>query len=269
MDILTVMGYSFMQRALVAGSCIAVACALLGVFLVLKRFSLIGDGLAHVTFGTVALGLLLRVSPLYVSIPVVVASSLGILRLTQKGSLFGDTAIGIVSASGMAIGIFLASVAGGFNVDLFDYLFGNILTISFREVVIAGVLCAVIIGTIRLFYHELVSVSFDEEYAATTGIKAGQMNKILIVLTAITVVLAMKIVGVLLVSSLLIFPAATSLQVARSFHRALAVASGVGIFSVVAGILVSFFLNLPSGATIVLVNLVLFTAALLGKRIIP
>jgi zinc transport system permease protein len=262
MELLQALHYGFLQRALLASAFIAILCATLGIFLVLKRFSLIGDGLAHVAFGAIALGLLLRMYPLYVSIPVVMLSSVWILKLSEKGRLFGDTAIGIVSASGISIGVLLASCAGGFNVDLFSYLFGNILAISRLEVAISIVLSLGVLALIKVFYYDLLSVTFDEEYAHVSGIKVKRINTMLILLTALTVVLAIRIVGTMLVSSLLIFPAAVALQLSLSFAATILCASLVAVGTVLAGIVFSFIFDLPTGAAIVLLNLLLLIAAM-------
>jgi zinc transport system permease protein len=260
------LSYGFVQRALLAGSFISVLCAVLGIFLVLRRFSLIGDGLAHVTFGSVALGLFLRVYPFYVAVPITVLSSLGILKLTEKTRLFGDAAIGIVSSFGVASGILLASMAGGFNVDLFGYLFGNILSITPGEVAISVILCIIAITLVKIFYHDLVSVTFDEECARASGIKTKRINQALVVLTAVTVVLAMKIVGIILVSSLLIFPAATALQLARSFRQAIICAVISSLVSVFLGTIISFMLNMPTGASIVMTNFIFFMASFIYRK---
>ena len=268
MDLIDFLGYSFIQRGLIAGSFIALLCASLGVLLVLRRLSLIGDGLAHVTFGSVALGLFLRVSPLYVSIPVVMASALGILKLTEKARVYGDAAIGMVSAIGIAAGILIANLAGGFNIDLFSYLFGNILAISTADVFVSIALALVVLGVIILFYHELFSVSFDEEFAETTGIDTEKINVMLVLLTAVTVVLAMKVVGIMLTSALLIIPAITAFQIARGFKNSMIVASIVAMLSVVAGISLSFFLNLPTGSTIVVMNFAFFLITLIWNKLV-
>ncbi len=266
------LGYGFIQRALVAGSLIAVLCAVLGVFLVLRRLSLIGDGLAHVTFGSVALALFLRVSPLYVtiaSIPLVLLSSLGILRLSDKARMYGDAAIGIVSSLGIAGGVILASVAGGFNVDLFSYLFGNILAIGPVDLVIAGALFFFVILVVTLFYHELFAITFDEELAESSGIRANVINTALVLVTALTVVLAMKVVGIMLVSALLILPAVSALQVARGFRTAILLAAAFAVTAVVGGILGSVALNLPAGGSIVIANFLLFAVMFAWRKIHP
>lgn len=264
--IISIFSYEFIQRALIAGIFISVLCAVLGVFLVLKRFSLIGDGLAHVAFGGVALGLFLGVYPFYVAVPVAMIGSLGILMVTENGRVFGDAAIGIISSVGMAGGILLASLAGGFNVDLFSYLFGNILSVSGSEVVFSIVLSVIVIVLIRLFYYDLLSITFDDEYARTTGINTKLIDRVLILLTAVSVVLAVKVVGAVLVSSLLILPASTALQLSGSFKATIFYAGLWAVLAVILGLLASFAFNLPSGATIILLNFVFFCAAYLVRR---
>lgn len=267
MEILDFLQYEFIRRALITGSFIALACSILGVLLVLRRFSLIGDGLAHVTFGSVAIGLLLKQHPLHVSIPIVMLSSLGILKLTEKAKLYGDAAIGIVSSLGIAGGILIASIAGGFNVDLFSYLFGNILAISKAEVFTSIALSLVVLLTIFLFYKEHFSTTFDEEFAKISGINTKKINSILVLLTGITVVLAMRVVGIMLTSALLILPAVTALQIARGFKNTMAISSIIAISSVIIGIYISFMMNLPTGATIVMTNFLFFVTAFLYRNI--
>jgi len=267
MDFVELLTYGFMQRAFIAGCLIACACSILGVFLLLRRLSLIGDGLAHVTFGSVALALLLHTHTLLISIPVVLLSSVGIFKLTQRSRLYGDAAIGIVSSFGIAGGVLIASISGGFNVDLFSYLFGNILSVSENELIISGALCVLVLAGIVLFFQELFAVTFDEETARTSGINADTINIVLVLLTALTVVLAMKVVGIMLISALLILPAATALQLSSGFRTAVTLSAVCGVSSVLAGIAVSFFFNMPSGATIVIVNLMLFAVAA-GARIL-
>ncbi|MBA4417006.1 MAG: ABC transporter [Syntrophus sp. (in: bacteria)] len=267
MDLFEFLSHGFVQRALITGSIIAVLCGTLGVFLVLRRLSLIGDGLAHVTFGAVAIGLLLKVYPVYVAAPLVMAASLGIMKLIEKARLYGDAAIAIVSSFGIAGGILIASVAGGFNVDLFSYLFGNILAISSTEVVTSLILSAVLVFVVMLFYQDLLSVTLDEESARVTGVKTRLINRVLVLLTALTVVLAMRVVGVMLVSALLVIPPVTALQMKKGFKGTIYIACSIGVVSVVLGIFVSFAANLPTGATIVMLNLFIFLMTLMYKKI--
>lgn len=262
--------YGFVQRAMLAGSLISVLCSVLGVFLVLRRMSLIGDGLAHVTFGSAAMALAMKLysaSSLLISIPVVLLSSLGILKLMEKGRLSGDAAIGIVSAAGIAAGIILASIGGGYNVDLLSYLFGNILSITFEEVCIAVVLFVVVMVMMLLFYNDLVAVTLSEELAKVSGVPTRLISSVLVCLTALSVVLAMKLVGIMLITALLVIPAASALQVARSFKICVLLAGLQGVVSVLAGIVISFQFNLPTSASVVVLNLVLFMVACLVRRL--
>jgi zinc transport system permease protein len=268
MDILSALQYAFVKRAIIAGSFIAIVCSLIGVLLVLRRLSLIGDGLAHVTFGSVAVGLLLRQHPLSVAIPIVIVSSLGILKLMKKAKIYGDAAIGIVSSLGIALGILIASVSGGFNIDLFSFLFGNILSITDTEVYTSIGLSAVVLFLIVFFYNEHLSAAFDEEFAQVSGIRTERINMILVMLTGITVVLTMKVVGIMLTSSLLILPAVTALQFSRSFKGTMMISASAAVASVITGIALSFLLNLPTGATIVLINFMFFAGAFSYRYII-
>ena len=263
-DLLNFLQYSFIQKAFLAGSFIAIICSILGLFLVLRKMSLIGDGLSHVSFGAIALGLFLGIYPFYIAIPLVMIASVVILKISEKAKVYGDAAIGIVSAVGISSGIILASLSKGFNVDLFSFLFGNILAISTTEVILSVVLSFVIIVTVYFFYWDLFSATFDEEYAKTTGVKTGSINLLLTLLTAITVVLAVKMVGVMLVSALLILPAVTALQLAKSFKIAIFLSAIISLISVIFGITISFFIDLPTGATIVLLNTFIFSLTFLN-----
>lgn len=265
-ELLGALHYGFIQRALLAGIFIALSCSSLGVFLVLRRYSLIGDGLAHVAFGTIGLGLLLQTHPLYLSAPLVMLASLWISYLAERAKIHGDAAIGMVSALGVSTGVMLASVGRGFNVDLFSYLFGNILAISRGEVYLSVGLSLVVLSVVVLFLHDLFALTFEEEYARVLGIKTRRVVQLLTLCTALTVVLGIRVVGTMLVSSLIVFPAVTALQVARGFKAALIVAALASVGSVIAGIVVSFLLNLPTGATVVYVNFVLFGAAFVWGR---
>lgn len=271
MSLFEILSFGFIQRALLAGALIALLCSVLGVFLVLRRLSLIGDGLAHVTFGSTAIALALKMYSsfsLLVSMPIVLLASLGILKLTEKGRLSGDAAIGLVSAFGISTGIILASVGGGYNVDLLSYLFGNILSISSEEVIIAALLCLGVIVLLFLYYNELFAIAFSDELARVSGIRTMYINAVLVLLTALTVVLAMKLVGIMLISSMLIVPAAAALQLARGFKVCIFLAAAQGCSSVIIGIIISILSNLPASATIVMVNLLFFVAAYLTRRII-
>lgn len=258
--------YVFIQRAIIAGCFMALGCSFLGVFLVLRRFSLIGDGLAHVSFATVALGLFFHTQPMILSMPLVGLASLIILKLNEKAAVYGDAAIGLISSFGIALGVIIASTAGGFNVDLFSYLFGNILSVSGIEVWMTVIISLIAVLIIALLYHDLFAVTFDEEYAKVLGIRVQLVNRALILLTSFIVVLGIKIVGTMLVSSLIILPAISALQVVTSFRSTIALAGVFAVSSVIIGVFVSYILNLPSGATIVMINFLFFVVSFLYRK---
>lgn len=270
MTLLEMLSYSFIQRALVAGILIGVLCAVLGVFLVLRRLSLIGDGLAHITFGSVALALfagLQGAAMLLVSLPVVLLASLGILKLAAKARLGGDAAIGIVSSVGVSLGVVLAVLGRGYGVDLFSYLFGSILAISQAELMVATGLFLTVMTLLWLYYNDLVALTFNEDLAVISGIKVRFLNSLLAVLTALTVVLAMKLVGVMLISALLILPASAALQVARGFRMTVVLSVLFSLLAVIGGIVLSFLLNLPTGATIILLSFCCFSCGFMTKQL--
>jgi zinc transport system permease protein len=259
MNILEFFQYSFLIRALIAGSLLAVLAGVLGIFLVLRKMSLIGEGLAHVSFGAVALGLLFGIYPFYVSLPLTVVASFLVFRLVDKGKIYADTAIGIVSAAGIAGGVIIASLAGGFNVDLFSYLFGSLLAVSYLELYFLTSLSAITLAFIIYYYRPLFAWSFDEVSAKAMGIKVNYLNRVMLILIALTVAAAVKAVGVMLVSALLILPAASALQRASSFKKALLRSVIFALLAVWLGLLASLLFNLPTGASIVFSGLILFT----------
>ena len=272
MDLGEILSFAFIQRAIFAGSLIAAVCSILGVFLILRRMSLIGDGLAHTTFGSVAVVLLLGASPLYVTLaalPLVMISSLAILKLTRTKKIFGDAAIGVVSSLGIAVGIVLASLSGGYNVDLFSYLFGNILTVNQTELLLSLIIFIIVAGSVFFFYHDLFAVTFDEELARSMGIKTNRINMILFILTAVAAVLAMKVTGIMLVSALLILPPLTALQLSVSFKTTIVASVIFSVLSVICGIILSFLLNIPAGGTIVICNVFFLLISFGIRRISP
>lgn len=246
--------YSFMIKAITAGILIALCSSFLGIFLVLRKYSMIGEGLAHVSFATVAIALLLNKSPILVSIPLVTLASILILKLSEKNKLNGDAAIGLVSSFAMALGVLISSVSSGFNVDLFSYLFGNILVISDLELILSIILSIVVIISIILFYNPLFSITFDEDFSNTMGIKVNYINYLISILTGITIVLGIRVVGTMLISSMIIFPTISALQVSSSFKGTIFLSSIISILSVILGVFISFIYDLPTGSTIVLMN---------------
>ncbi len=258
--------YGFLQRALLAGLFIALACALLGVFLLLRKDAMIGHGLSHIAFAGVALGLILQMMPLGVALVFSVFASLGIMKLKEKAGLHGDTAIAILSSVGMALGILLASLSGNFGVSLLNYLFGEILAIEPVEVVLSIALAAAVVLCVVLNYRPFMYLTFDREAAKVSGIRVRRLDALITVLTSITIVLGMKVVGILLVSALIVIPAAAALQWAASFKAAIVFSSLIAGLSVGVGLILAFTLDLPVSSMIVLVSFVLFAVSTLSGR---
>lgn len=261
------LSYGFVQRGLLSGSLVAASCAILGVFLVLKRLSLLGDGMSHVCLSGVAIALLTSANPVYVSIPVVMISSVGIMKLTQKFRIYGDAAIGIISAAGISIGLLITALAGGFNTDLLSFLFGSILTVSWTECVLCGGLLTIILILLHLFYRDLISACFDEPFAMTCGIAVSRVNTVLVLLASLAVVLSFKVVGIFLISALLIIPPVSALLVSRTFKQVLWKAVVFSVLSVWLGVFISFVCDIPSGAAIILVNLGFLAGSFMWSKI--
>jgi zinc transport system permease protein len=255
---LEIFQYGFMIRGFEAGIIIAVVAPLIGMFLVLRRYSLIADTLSHVSLAGVAIGLLFKINPLITAIIAAVVSSIAIERLRLSKRVFGESALSIFLSGSLALAIVLVSFAHGFGVDLFSYLFGSITTVKQFDIYVIAALGICVIVTIIAFYKELVYVTIDEESAKVSGIPTRFINILLIILAAFTVSLAIPIVGVLLIAALIVIPVVTALQFKRSFKQTIFISEAISIFSVIAGIIISFYLNLSSGGTIVLLTIVVF-----------
>ena len=255
----------FLVRALIVGTLISLCAALLGVSLVLKRFSMIGDGLSHVGFGAMAIASAANIAPLYFSLPIVVVAAFLLLKMSEKGKIKGDAAIALISTGALAIGIMATSVTTGMNVDIYNYMFGSILTMSEGDVVISSVISVVIIALFVIFYNEIFAVTFDESFAKATGTKVSVYNMIISALTAVTIVIGMRMMGALLISSLIIFPTVTSMRVCKSYRSVVVCSTAVSVFCFLSGLFLSIRHETPTGASVVVVNIfMLGVFALLG-----
>lgn len=252
------LSYPFLVRALLGGVLVSLCASLLGVSLVLKRYSMIGDGLSHVSFGALSVALAIGWSPLKVSIPVVILAAFFLLRITENGKLKSDAAIAMISASSLAVGIVVTSLTTGMTTDVSSYMFGSILAMSREDVALSVGLSVVVLGLFVFCYNKIFAVTFDENFARATGVRVGVYNVLIAVLTAVTIVLGMRMMGAMLISSLIIFPAITSMRLFKSFRG---VVLSSGILSVVCfciGMAASYRLSTPAGASVVLVNLAAF-----------
>ena len=259
MNVLSEMlSYPFMVRALFGGMLVSLCASLLGVSLVLKRYSMIGDGLSHVSFGALSIALAMGWSPLKVSIPVVVLAAFFLLRITENSRIKSDAAIAMISASSLAIGIIVTSLTTGMTTDVSSYMFGSILAMTKEDVMLSAVLCIIVLGLFVLCYNQVFAVTFDENFAKATGVNVGAYNMLISVLTAVTIVLGMRMMGAMLISSLVIFPCLTSMRVFKSF-TSVVVSSGIlSLVCFLLGMMASYQFSMPAGASVVVVNLIAF-----------
>ncbi len=254
------------SRGALVGILVALCASLLGVPLVLKRYSMIGDGLSHVAFGSLGLAFALGLAPLYVTIPVVMLAAFFLLRISESSSIKGDSAIALIASTSLAVGVVSASV-GGVNIDVNSYMFGSILLVGIEEVWLCILLAVFVIGTFVLCYHDIFLVTHDEDFARASGMSAGKYKTVLSLLTALTVVVGMRIMGTLLISSLVIFPALTAMRAFKSFRGVMICSATVSVAAFVSGLFFSYFYDIPTGASIVLSNAVIFAAFFIFGKI--
>ena len=262
---LEIFQYGFLLRALVVGLLVSLCAALLGVSLVLKRFSMIGDGLSHVGFGALAIASALNLAPLQVSIPVVIVAAFILLRISSDGKIKGDAAIALLSSSALAIGAIVISQTNSAT-DMNSYMFGSILAMSRGDVALSVTLAAAVLALFILFYHRLFAVTFDESFSRATGVKVGAYHSLLALLTALTVVLGMRMMGAMLISSLVIFPALSAMRIFKSFRAVVVCAGALSVVCFCAGLIASYLLSTPVGASVVLCNLLVFLLCCLAGR---
>lgn len=254
--------YGFIVRAIIAGGLISLCASLLGVTLVLKRYSMIGDGLSHVGFGTMAIALAFNWAPLAVAIPVSILAAFLLLRVSTSSNLKGDAAIALISSSALAIGILVTSVTTGLNTDVTSYMFGSILSISKTDVWLSVGLASVVLTLFVLLYNRIFLVTFDESFAKSSGIKTGRYNALIAILTALTIVIGMRLMGAMMISSLIVFPALSSMRVFKSFRKVVICSGILSVVCFFAGISASFAWSTPAGASIVIANLIAFLVCL-------
>ena len=245
MSLTLMLTYPFMQRALIAGTLVSLCAALLGVPLVLKRYSMIGDGLSHVSFGALA-------------IPVVILAAFFLLRLATNPRWNSDAAIAVMSASALAVGIIVISRTSGMTTDVDNYMFGSVLAMTWADVALSAVLSLAVLALFVLFYHKLFAVTFDESFSRATGLRVDWYNTLLAILTALTIVLGMRMMGAMLISSLVIFPALTAMRLFKSFRGVVVCAAVTSVCCFCAGLMASWTLSTPVGASVVAANLALF-----------
>ncbi len=263
--VLEALTYGFVQKALISGIAVAIICSFMGTFLVLRRYALFGDGIAHVAFGGVAVGLFFGVFPLWSAFVVSIGGALGLQKLRQSTKISGDAAVAVVLVSGLAVGVILVSSSGGFSVDLFSFLFGSILLISNEDMIMILGISAGIIATLVLLQKQFFQLTFDEEQAKLAGLPVTMLNYAFVVLASITVVTSMRLVGILLISALIVLPNITAMMFGVGFKKTLGISMLISASSVVCGILLSYYYNIAPSGTIVVVAVFILLGVLAAK----
>jgi len=263
--IFDILAFGFMQNAIISGIAISLICSTVGLFLVLRKFSLFGDALAHSAFGGVALGLFLGFYPLWAAYAVSIISALGLTKIRQKYDISGDAIIAILLSSGIAVGIVLISLSGGFSIDIFSFLFGSVLLVSTENVIMILGLSAAILIILITCYKKFMYITFSEEQAQVSGIPVQKLNYLLIAIAGVTVVTSMQLVGVLLVSALFVIPNVTAMMFKRSFKQTIILSMSFSVFSTVAGIMISYPLDIAPSGMVVLLAITLFIGSLIMK----
>ena len=274
--------YAFIMRATIVGTIVSLLCALLGVCLVQKRFSMIGDGLSHVGFGALAVAAALGFAPLKVAVPVVTLAAVLLLRVSDNSKIKGDAAIALLSSGALAIGVTVVSLSSGINTDLYNYMFGSILAMSEGDVIFScvlgaaalalaaqgeGLAGAAALALFTLFYNKIFAVTFDESFARSRGLHTGTYNLLIAVLTAVTVVLGMRMMGTLLISSLIIFPAVSAMRLCGRFRAVTVISAFISIICFLSGLVLSYVFSAPTGASVVIVNLAVFLVCSIIARV--
>ncbi|MFR6018370.1 MAG: metal ABC transporter permease [Paraclostridium sordellii] len=261
------MSYPFIVRAVIVGILVSVCSSLLGVSLVLKKYSMIGEGLSHVSFGAIAIAVALGFSPLKLSIPIVIIVAFLLLRIKESSKIKGDSAIALISSSSLAIGVISIAITTGMNTDVCNYMFGSILAMSKNDVYLSVVLSIVVIFLFTIYYNKIFAITFDENFTKSTGINVNFYNMMIAILTAITIVLGMRMMGAMLISSLIIFPSIISMKIFKSFKSVVMSSGIVAILSFCIGMIISYKFSTPTGASIVVVNIIIFILSIIVEKV--
>jgi len=263
------MSHIFIQRAMLVGILISLCAALLGVSLVLKRYSMIGDGLSHVGFGILTIAAAFGfTSPLYIAIPGVMIFAIILLKIGSNSKIKSDSAIALISSSALAIGVAVTSVTTGMNTDVCNFMFGSILAMSISDVILSIVVSIIIAILFIIYYRKLFIITFDEEFAKASGLKVKRYSNLIAILTALVIVVGMRMMGTMLISSIIIFPALTSMRIFKSFKKVVISSAVISILSFIIGLYISYLYTISTGAAIVIVNLILFILFTIIDKII-
>ena len=265
---LEIFQYGFMQRAILSGILVAILCSTIGFFLVQRKQSLFGDALSHMAFGGIAIGLYANIYPLWTGLAISISTALAITKIRQITKFSADATIAVLLSFGLAIGVVLISLSGGFSIDIFSFLFGNILLVNNEETIMTLIATIGILFVIFLFFKKFMYITFDEDQAKSSGINVERFDYLFTVLAAITVIAAMRLAGILLISSLIVIPNLTALMFGKGFKKTLFLSIILSIFSVVFGIILSYFLNLSPSGVIVMISVIIFVIVLSKKYLL-
>ncbi len=263
--VLEALSYGFVQKALISGIAVALICSFMGTFLVLRRYSLFGDGISHVAFGGVSVGLFLGVFPLWTAFIVSIFGGIGLQKLRQSTKISGDAAVAVVLVSGLALGVILVSSSGGFSVDLFSFLFGSILLISDDDTIMILAISAGIIATLLVMQKQFLHLTFNEEQAKIAGLRVTALNYAFVILASVTVVTSMRLVGILLISALIVIPNISAMMFGKGFKKTVGISMAISVVSVVSGILLSYYFNIAPSGIIVMVSVLILIGVLLAR----
>lgn len=267
--IIEMSNHLFIQRALLVGCLVSLCASLLGVILVLKRYSMIGDGLSHVGFGILTIATALGFSsPLYISIPIVMITAILLLKLGNSSKIKSDSAIAIISSSALAIGVAVTSLTTGMNTDTCNFMFGSILVMNSADVILSVIVSIIVTILFLVYYRKMFIVTFDEDFAKANGLKSSRYTNIIAILTAVVIVVGMRMMGTMLISSIIIFPALSSMRVFKTFKKVVISSGIISVICFLLGIYFSYILNISTGAMIVLVNLIVFIAFAILEKIL-
>lgn len=251
-------GFPFMVRAFIVGIIVALCASILGVSMVLKRYSMIGDGLSHVAFGSLAIATVLNVAPMSISMPVVVVTAFLLLRINANSSIKGDSAIAIISTGSLAVGVMAISMSTGLNTDVCNYLFGSILGVRKDEMYFTIVIGILVLIVFILSYNRLFAVTFDENFSRATGVRVDAYNALLALLTAFTIVLGMRTMGALLISSMIIFPTLSAMRLCKRFKTVVLTSAIISVSCFIVGLFMSYLISTPTGASVSILNILVF-----------
>ncbi|MCE2505363.1 MAG: metal ABC transporter permease [Nitrosopumilaceae archaeon] len=263
--VLEALSYAFVQKALISGIAVGLICSFMGTFLVLRRYSLFGDGIAHVAFGGVSVGLFLGIFPLWTAYIVSIFGAIALQKLRQSTKISGDAAVAVVLVTGLSVGVILVSSSGGFSVDLFSFLFGSILLISNDDTIMILTISAGIIATLFVLQKQFLQITFNEEQAKISGLPVTLLNYAFVIIASVTVVTSMRLVGILLISALVVIPNISAMMFGKGFKQTVAISMSISVASVVSGILLSYYYNIAPSGMIVIVAVTILIGILLAK----